>query len=543
MRMRKIIIAILLILVMCPVAVYADETSSKAESTTTTSFNCGNDGQPKSTADECFQDSGLVSSFANVEYVDCAVPYAITYAQLGGSYEKTMTGYHEWDDPNNLGGVYTFSSNITSYFKDKNVGDKGNRENDYSAGIMTGCVRRLNNKYNGYYDNVERTLAKTLSIQREAESGANYVEVNGIRYYIAAIGSYFFQMAADTTGQSWVNNGEYRQGSIFDVILTDGKVFHFIMGDAIGVDHSVQDNKTVYFYKCTKVGDSHSSCSNASNRHAVSFTSLIKPYYKGIVHASAGQILELWFAGSDQGYAGTSVDKQPVFKYLAENEGVHIAYIRRYNLTVENLETVQLNTGVPKGASWKMIYGANSAEAKALNAGGNAKALRVGYQEQELSSWVRLAESNIAEQLDDANTDNLKGDDLVSIYNWKTIVTDSNAPVYLKVVRIVIQLVGVLMLIWSILLYVGYWLDTTNNLIDINIVGILTLGKLMSGREEDSNYNQPVESGKNTKVKIVSHKNIMLICGVTILFAVLILTGTLYNLLTSLIYTILDIFK
>lgn len=541
--MRKIIIAILLILVMCPVAVYADETSSKAESTTTTSFNCGNDGQPKSTADECFQDSGLVSSFANVEYVDCAVPYAITYAQLGGSYEKTMTGYHEWDDPNNLGGVYTFSSNITSYFKDKNVGDKGNRENDYSAGIMTGCVRRLNNKYNGYYDNVERTLAKTLSIQREAESGANYVEVNGIRYYIAAIGSYFFQMAADTTGQSWVNNGEYRQGSIFDVILTDGKVFHFIMGDAIGVDHSVQDNKTVYFYKCTKVGDSHSSCSNASNRHAVSFTSLIKPYYKGIVHASAGQILELWFAGSDQGYAGTSVDKQPVFKYLAENEGVHIAYIRRYNLTVENLETVQLNTGVPKGASWKMIYGANSAEAKALNAGGNAKALRVGYQEQELSSWVRLAESNIAEQLDDANTDNLKGDDLVSIYNWKTIVTDSNAPVYLKVVRIVIQLVGVLMLIWSILLYVGYWLDTTNNLIDINIVGILTLGKLMSGREEDSNYNQPVESGKNTKVKIVSHKNIMLICGVTILFAVLILTGTLYNLLTSLIYTILDIFK
>lgn len=534
--MRKIIAIILLVLVMCPVSVYADETA-------TSSFNCGNDGQPKNTADECFQDSGLVSSFANVEYVDCAVPYAITYAQLGGSYEKTMTDYHEWDNPSKLGNVYTFSSNITSYFKDKNVGDKGNRENDYSASIMAGCVRRLNNKYNGYYDNVERTLAKTLSIQREAESGANYVEVNGIRYYIAAIGSYFFQMAADTTGLSWVNNGEYRQGSIFDVILTDGKVFHFIMGDAIGEDHSVQDNKTVHFYKCTKVGNNHASCSNASNRHAVSFTPLIKPYYKGIVHASAGQILELWYGGSDQGYNGTGVSKQPIFKYLAENEGVHIAYIRRYNLTVENLETVQLNTGVPKGASWKMIYGAGSQEAQALNMGGNAKAVRVGYSEQELSSWVRLAESDLSEELDNANLDNLKGDELVSIYNWKTIVTDSNAPVYLKVVRIVIQLIGVLMLLWSILLYAGYWLDTTNNLIDINIVGILTLGKLMSGIEEDSNYNQPVESGKNTKVKIVSHKNIMLICGVTILFAVLILTGTLYNLLTSLIYTILDIFK
>lgn len=544
-KIRKLLITFILILVMCPLGVLAEETSSETSSETenpTTSFNCGNDGQPKATADECFQDSGLVSSFANVEYVDCAVPYAITYAQLGGSYEKTMTGYHEWDDPNNLGGVYTFSSNITSYFKDKNVGDKGNRENDYSAGIMAGCVRRLNNKYNGYYDNVERTLAKTLSIQREAESGANYVEVNGIRYYIAAIGSYFFQMAADTTGQSWVNNGEYRQGSIFDVILTDGKVFHFIMGDAIGVDHSVQDNKTVYFYKCTKVGDSHSSCSNASNRHAVSFTSLIKPYYKGIVHASAGQILELWFAGSDQGYAGTSVDKQPVFKYLAENEGVHIAYIRRYNLTVENLETVQLNTGVPKGASWKMIYGANSAEAQALNAGGNAKALRVGYKEQELSSWTRLAESNLSEVLDNATLDKLNGDELTAIYNWKTIATDSNAPIYLKVIRIVVQIIGVLMLIWAILLYLGYQFDKINNLVDIQIVSILTLGKLQSGDNETSTYGKSTEMEKNGKVKVVSHRNILLICFVVILFAVLILTGALYNLLTFLIYTILDFF-
>ena len=520
--MRKIIAIILLVLVMCPVAVYADET-------TMSSFNCGNDGQPKNTADECFQDSGLVSSFANVEYVDCAVPYAITIAQLGGTYKETVTGVHEWYRPSpstaGLGGVYTFKPSTST----KAVGDAGNRENDYSTSILQGCMNKLREKY------------PKISVQREDVSGANYVEVNGIRYYMAAVGQYFYNMSATTAGHDWLKT---THGSIFDVILTDGQVFHFIMADCMGTSHSAKNEATTYF---TCVDSSRTNCSTlcrkAENAKTYERTPLIRDFYAGIIYgAQPSQLLEIWYGAKAQGYNEASVANQPVMKYMSENN-VHIAYIRRYNLTVADLDTIQLNTGVPKGASWHMVYEANSAEAKALNAGANAKAVRVGYQEQELSSWVRLAESDLTEQLDNANLDNLKGDELVSIYNWKTIVTDSNAPVYLKVIRIVIQLIGVLMLLWSILLYVGYWLDTTNNLIDINIVGILTLGKLISGREEDSNYNQPVESGKNTKVKIVSHKNIMLICGVTILFAVLILTGTLYNLLTSLIYTILDIFK
>lgn len=532
MRMRKIIIAILLILVMCPTTVYADENETP---TTTSSFNCGNDGQPKNNADDCYKDSGLVSSFANVEYVDCAVPYDITLSQLGGTYASDLLHCHEWftlKSPDAMGGVYDFKSFNSNGYGKYNIGDKGNRENDYSTSILNGCMNKLKEQY------------PNISVQREDVSGANYVEVNGIRYYMAAVGQYFYNLAAENNKENseWL---KVTHGSIFDVILTDGQVFHYIMADCMGVAHSVKSNESVSFYKCVKqAGDSdHSRCQSTATVCSTNFTALIKPHYKGIVHASAGQLLEMWYGAKDQGYSEASVSNQPVYKYIAEHEDVHIAYIRRYNLTVADLDKIQLNTGVPKGASWHMVYGANSAEAKALNAGGNAKALRVGYQEQELSSWVRLAESNIAEQLDDANVDNLKGDDLVSIYNWKTIVTDSNAPVYLKVVRIVIQLVGVLMLIWSILLYVGYWLDTVNNLIDINIVGILTLGKLASGREEDSNYNQPPENGKNNKVRIVSHKNIMLICGVTILFAVLILTGAFYNLLASLIYTILGFFQ
>lgn len=530
-KINKLIITFILILVMCPFGVFADETASESESTQpTTSFNCGNDGQPKATADECFQDSGLVSSFKDVEYIDCAVPYGITIAQLGGTYKEKVSNVHEWykPDPNqgSLGGVYTFNPSTST----KAVGDAGNRENDYSASILSNCMNKL------------KTLYPSLTVQREDVSGANYVEVNGIRYYMAAVGPYFYNVAAQNNEEQkdWLKT---THGSIFDVILTDGTVFHFIMADCMGEFHAAKNAPTTYF---TCVDSSRSNCSTvcrqAANAKTYERTPLIRDFYTGIIYgASPSQLLEMWFGSKDQGYSQATSSNQPIMQYMSDNNA-HIAYIRRYNLTVADLDKIQLNTGVPKGASWHMIYGANSTEAQQLNAMGNAKALRVGYEEQELSSWVRLGESNINEVLDNATLDNLNGDELTAIYNWKTIATDSNAPVYLKVVRIVVQILGVLMLVWGILLYLGYHFDRTNNLVDIQIVSILTLGKLQSGKDEDSTYGKDIGMEKNGKVKVVSHRNILLICFVVILFAVLILTGALYNLLTFLIYTILDLF-
>lgn len=530
-KISKLIITFILILVMCPLGVLAEETSSEVESTTpTTSFNCGNDGQPKNTADECFQDSGLVSSFKDVEYIDCAIPYTLTITQLGGSYTQKVENIHEWYNTGDgdIGAVYTFTPNHLGYTKDRHVGSVGNHESDWTK--LGGCM------------DIMKQLYPNLTVQREDVSGANYVEVNGIRYYMAAIGQYFYNVAADNNEEqkTWLST---THGAIYDVILTDGQVFHFIMADCMGDYHSVKDGTTKYF-KCvnTSGGDCNSICKNNTTVE-YSHTPLVKPFYKGIIYgATPGHFLEFWYGGSAQGYSEAGVANQPIMKYMSENEGVYVAYIRRYNLTVADLDTIQLNTGVPKGASWHMIYGSNSTEAQQLNAMGNAKALRVGYEEQELSSWVRLGESNINEVLDNATLDNLNDDELTAIYNWKTIATDSNAPVYLKVIRIVVQILGVLMLVWGILLYLGYHFDRTNNLVDIQIVSILTLGKLQSGKDEDSTYGKDTGMEKNGKVKVVSHRNILLICFVVILFAVLILTGALYNLLTFLIYTILDLF-
>lgn len=74
----------LLILFSVPINVYASD------------FNCGNDGNARDYS-TCYADSGLVSSFKNVEYYDAFVPYNITYEQLGDGFSKTINDLvHEW---------------------------------------------------------------------------------------------------------------------------------------------------------------------------------------------------------------------------------------------------------------------------------------------------------------------------------------------------------------------------------------------------------------------------------------------------------------
>lgn len=412
--MRKIITIILLILVMCPTKVYAEDEATE-ESTPSSTFNCGNDGQPKDNAAACYKDSGLVSSFANVEYVDCAVPYAITVKELGGTYSTDLLQCHEWFttmSASAMGGVYDFKSSLSYGYGSSNVGDIGNWEGDYSSVVLNNCNADL------------KALYPNLAIQREDGSGANYVEVNGIRYYMAAIGRYFWNCEALGEGYDWL---EEARGSIFDVILTDGQVFHFIMADAIATEHCVRDGGKISFYKC--VSTNHEDCRQTAQVCTTTFSSMIKPYYKGIIHATGAQLLELWYGSTSQGYSDGTVSNQPIMKYMSENNA-HIAYIRRYNLTIADLDKVQLNIGVPKGASWHMIYSANSSQAQALNYIGNVLAVRAGYSEEKINSLVRLAESNLTGQIAKVHTDNLQGDELTSIYNWETLV------------RILAQLVG-----------------------------------------------------------------------------------------------------
>ena len=164
------------------------------------------------------------------------------------------------------------------------------------------------------------------------------------------------------------------------------------------------------------------------------------------------------------------------------------------------------------------------------------------FTEEQLSSMVVLSEADLAGVLDYATTDNLTHEDLESLDIWKNLVAEESTAE--KTIRIVVQLIGVLLLMWSILLFAGYYFDRTNNLIDISIVNILTLGKLrpVTDNEEEATFGKD-KSEKKNKISTVNSRNIFTICFVTALFAVLILTGTLYNMLTSLVNLVKSILR
>ena len=196
--------------------------------------------------------------------------------------------------------------------------------------------------------------------------------------------------------------------------------------------------------------------------------------------------------------------------------------------------------------SLKAICGGHDAymtEADQYNLANMGIANKKGYfTEAQLSSKVVLSESDLAGALVNATADNLTHNDLESLDTWKNLVEEENMAV--KVIRIIIQVIGVLMLIWSVLLFAGYYFDRINNLFDISIVHILTLGKLrpITGDSEEPTFGKD-KSEKKDKVSTVNARNIAVICIVTALFAVLILTGAIYNILASLVNLIKSIFR
>ena len=96
--------------------------------------------------------------------------------------------------------------------------------------------------------------------------------------------------------------------------------------------------------------------------------------------------------------------------------------------------------------------------------------------------------------------------------------------------------------IWVILIYLAYWFDRINNFVDLDLVGIFTLGKLrVSDTVDDFTFKVSALnlSGKKTE----NHRAILFLCITVILFGVLIISGSLYKLLQVFVLKVLDILR
>ncbi len=90
--------------------------------------------------------------------------------------------------------------------------------------------------------------------------------------------------------------------------------------------------------------------------------------------------------------------------------------------------------------------------------------------------------------------------------------------------RTLIAFLGILITIYSLFIYVAYWLDRVNNIVPVYLLPILTFNHLCISPDETSTFNPEVEG-----TKAVIHKDIIKIVFIGCTLGVLLMTGQIYK--------------
>ena len=93
---------------------------------------------------------------------------------------------------------------------------------------------------------------------------------------------------------------------------------------------------------------------------------------------------------------------------------------------------------------------------------------------------------------------------------------------------------GIIFIVWMLLIYLCYWMDRINNIIDVAFLPIITFGRLRVSPEEFECTFNPKDFSKG-QAQTVNHRVVLSICLIGVFFAVLIITGNLYKLINFVI--------
>lgn len=166
-----------------------------------------------------------------------------------------------------------------------------------------------------------------------------------------------------------------------------------------------------------------------------------------------------------------------------------------------------------------------------------------GWGEEELSAFCVMSENTeLYTRLTGNSLEKLSQEDVSQIAYWEQGDKDINDKGGLTyVLRTIIMAFGIALVIWAVLFYTAYWVDTLNNIFDFSFVNLLSFGRLVvSPDPDDSTYGKNKEKGAKSTI---NHFDVIRICLVALGFGVLILTGVLYKLIFWLIITVTNLLK
>lgn len=459
----------------------------------------GNNGEVL--ADEPYGDSGLPSSYEDCKYYDVWIPYNKTVEDVGGIADDVKTIESTYDYT-----AYTYKYN----------------ENRMGAFVQTEYANDVVNSYG-------------LSWSTDSETGLLYTTVNGAKIYHCALGKGLFCYSPVTDGEFFDWAGA--TGILFDIILTDGTVIHFVLGDGIGQIHSNQVGK----YDGWTDSIANFQAGNSQDDTIYHTTDMPNEMYSYWFQCASTHMFEV---------CGSSSKFMSHYNIGSEDSQNQIMYVRIYNLSIgtqEGRDKVKPVSG--KEEDYKVTVSRES-NVTAVQADGSdnsdigAVFVAGQYSEMELSAYAKLTEMNIQEiYLDDAQVQNLNGGELSAVTNWKNNVDAIKEETAVqKIFRVGTQLVGILFSVWMLLLYLGFWFDRLNNFFEFSVVEILSFGRLrVSDTEEECTF-KATELSK-TDVRTVNHRAILTICLIGLAFGVLIITGILYSIISKIVVTATNFFK
>lgn len=160
------------------------------------------------------------------------------------------------------------------------------------------------------------------------------------------------------------------------------------------------------------------------------------------------------------------------------------------------------------------------------------------WGESELSQFCILTELNIDElYLKNAKRDTLTSNELNVLHNWEQNVDESSfGGKLIMLLRSAVMGAGIALVIYSILLYLAYWLDRLNTFFDFAFVKFLTLGKIETSPTELECTFKTAEVVKNNPQPLtVNHKAIIGVCMFSLIFAILLISGLIFTILGNLI--------
>ena len=120
------------------------------------------------------------------------------------------------------------------------------------------------------------------------------------------------------------------------------------------------------------------------------------------------------------------------------------------------------------------------------------------------------------------SSDDLSPKENIEVKRWGEDIKAKKESSVISFFRACVASAGLWLIIYSVLMYLAYWLDRVNNLFEFSCIGLLSRGKLVLSPDGVSTFSKAGE------IKAIVHKDVIKICITAIAMGVVLLTGRLY---------------